>query len=478
MNFKYLARPAVLIAAVALAGGLTACNDDSPPVASFSGTAAVGVPLASASVSAQCAVGEALTTTTGASGSYSISLSGGQTFPCFVTVTGGSPGVTLHAVAQAEGNVNVTPLTELIIAAATGMDPTAWYTANKGTLAASLAALAGKLPAAQTALVATLKASGYTVPAGNLNSVSFAAVDGDAYDDLLEALKVSLANAGKTFAELVTVIASSGTGTTTLPFTDEITVAEVAAMPQLNSSTLSISGGVLKMKTNVATGTPGAYVGGGSGNKAVLQLPGFNGMKLKDFKDMAIELKALSPEPVGSDGKPYVSVNIMIELDCTAAPLSSTATVAEVQARRRLLTFDPFYKFIQEEPNAITSTEFKTITFTPATGGWRISAGAVAGNDTGVEEVEHGTQYNLTTFNHAAYPNACIVDGISADNGMFRDTSKAECNTGTFLAPTAPGSCGKAHTGVFLFLGSSGNSQLGDWDVKRVRLNDRTFTFK
>lgn len=472
----FATRRAAWLASLLLAAGLAGCSGGSPAVPAVNGTAAVGKPLANAAVSMQCVIGEPLTTTTSASGSFSLSLSGGQTFPCFISVTGGSPAVALHGIARGEGNVNVTPMTDLTIAAASRMAPAAWFTANKATLATALPALIAKLAAAQTALVSNFTNSGYTVPSGDLMTIAFSPTPGDVYDDLLETLRRSLADAGISYPEFVDFIAANGNEPATIPYTEVITAAEVASMPQLNSATVTVVDGVVQMKSSETGPSPvGAYVGGGQGNKAVLQLSGLAGMKLADFEEMSIEMKALTAQDASN---PYVSVNIMIDLDCTQAPLSPTATVAEARIRHRLLTFDTFYKFIQAEPGSISSTEFSTINITPETGGWRISAGAVSGdNDTGVEEVAHGMQYTLT-FNHALYPNACIVDGISADGGMFRDkTADPACDTDGGLPGTAPAICGKPHTGVFLFMGSSGNFADGDWHVRKVSFNDLTFAF-
>jgi hypothetical protein len=465
-----------LVLALAAAIGLSACGDDAA-VASVSGTAAVGQPLANASVSMQCVIGEALTTTTSASGGFSLSLTGGQQFPCFVTVTGGTPAVTLHSVAQAEGYVNVTPLTDLAIAAAAGSSPAAWFAANRATLATALPTLVARLPAGQAAVTATLAASGYTVPTGNLFTTRFTPADGDAFDDLLEAIKTSLADAGRSYESLVSSVAASGTATTVIPFTDVITSAEVAAMPQLNSATLSIADGVLAMRT-AASGPAavGAYVGSGTGNKAVLQLPGLEGMKLKDLREVSVELKPVTPFDLPN---PYVSLNLMVDLHCDRTPLAANATLADVRARHRVITFDSYYRFINDEPTFFSNAQFSAMTFTPATGGWRISAGAVAGNDTGVEEVDHGSQFTLQGFDYATYPDACIVSGISGDGGLFRDkTADPACDTADALADSAPATCGKAHAGAFLFLGSSGNLLAGDWQIRKVRVNERTFTFR
>ncbi len=478
MKLHTLARPAACLALILSVGlGLSACGGDDPPTATVNGTAAVGQPLANASVSMQCVVGEALTTTTSASGAWSLALNGGQQFPCFVTVTGGTPAVTLHSIAQAQGPVNVTPLTDLIVAAAAGSTPAAWFAANKATLATALPLLAARLPAGQAAVSASLAGSGYTVPPGDLLTVGFSPTDGDPLDDLLEALKTSLATSGQSYESLVALVASQGTATLVIPYTDVLVAADVAAMPQLNSATLSIADGVLSMRTAAAGPSAiGAYVGSGAGNKAVLQLPGLAGMKLKDLREVSVELKPLTPFDLPN---PYVSLNLMVDLHCDRAPLPANATLADARARHRLLTFDAYYRFIQDQPTFFSNAQFSAMTFTPATGGWRISAGAVAGNDTGVEEVDHGSQFTLEGFDYATYPDACIVDGVSGDGGLFRDkAADPACDTGASLADTAPATCGKAHAGAFLFLGSSGNTTAGDWQIRKVRVNDRSFTFR
>ncbi len=443
------------------------------------GVAATGAPMAGAAITVTCANGSSFTTTAAAGGTWSVDVQNAAILPCVVKATGGTPPVTLHSIATSVGTVNVTPLTNLVVAAAAGADPAAWLTANSGTkLAEALATVSAKLPAAEAAIVTSLRNAGYTVPASGLMTAAFTPKDGDPLDDLLEAVAKGARDSGLSYDDLVKRVAAAGTTPVVVPKTDVITAAQVAAMPQLNLATAAVSGGVVAMKTQAGTSPVGAYVGGGNGNKAVLQLAGFEGMKLKDFKGMDIEWRALSTLPTNAaPDEGYISLNMMIDLQCSTTPLASTATLADARARYRVLTFDPFYTALQ--PTVTVSSTFSTMAITPETGGWRISGGSVDGNDTGVEETVHGSQFKLSSFNHTAYPNACIVAGAAGDGGMFRDkTADAACDTMSGLLGTAPAKCSKAHAGIWLFLGHSGFSKVSSWEVRKVKVNDRLVTFE
>ena len=88
----------------------------------LSGTAAVGAPIVGAAVNVTCAAGAALSNipATSAIGAWSVTLSG-QTLPCAVQVSGGTVNgaantTTYQSIANAYGIVNVTPLTDLLVA--------------------------------------------------------------------------------------------------------------------------------------------------------------------------------------------------------------------------------------------------------------------------------------------------------------------------------------------------------------------------
>ena len=485
MNFHF-AKSAALIAAAALTLGLSACGGDddapvasapppviAPAVASVSGTAAMGNPIPNGTVSMQCVTGDVLTGTTSVSGTFTVKLSGGQTFPCFITVTGGSPAVTLHTVAQAEGNVNVTLVTELIIAAAAGTDPAAWFASGKANLATALATLIAKLPAAQTAVVATLKGSGYTVPPGNLLTVAFTATNGDPYDDLLEALKLSLDNAGTSFTTFVASTGASGTTTQVIPFTHVIKPAEVAAMPMLNSSSLTINGTVMSMTTGTSTAPVGSYVGGGNANKVVFQIDSFDGMKLSDFLTAEIEFR--SDGYTTFDDGPYL--NLLVDLDCVKnEDTAPTATLADLRAGRKVLVMN-FYRMASDLAGAgitTTSDGFSKYSVDRSTAIWNV-AGA---DSVGLVSNPGRPSRALTAFDSTTYPNACIINGRSGDGGLFRDkTAAPACDTTAGLASSAPAICAKPHAGVLLNAGGSTNTQAYDMRIRNLKINKRTYTF-
>jgi hypothetical protein len=72
--------------------------------------------LGNALVTAKCVSGAPVTGTTAADGSFTLALSAGQTAPCLLQVSGGTPAIRLHGFAVEAGRANITPLTELAIA--------------------------------------------------------------------------------------------------------------------------------------------------------------------------------------------------------------------------------------------------------------------------------------------------------------------------------------------------------------------------
>lgn len=124
---------------------LTACGDGfsaitgAPATGTLSGVAAVGKPILGGNISVICASGSVIIpTTTDQNGYYSISLHD-QNLPCAVQVSGGTiNGVAnttdYHSIATRAGTVNVTPLTDLLIAILTGSaTPSTWFSKLNST---------------------------------------------------------------------------------------------------------------------------------------------------------------------------------------------------------------------------------------------------------------------------------------------------------------------------------------------------------
>jgi hypothetical protein len=176
----------------------------------LSGVAAVGTPIVGGNVAAVCASGSQLTATTG---SWTATLSG-QTLPCALAVSGGTINgaantTSYHSIAIAAGTVNITPLTDLLVANMAGQNPNAWF-AGLGATSSTLTAYN------QTAISTALSSlSGSLTGLKQLNSTnpvttSFTPTSGNVSDDLLTALSTAETNTGVTHATLINNM-SSGT---------------------------------------------------------------------------------------------------------------------------------------------------------------------------------------------------------------------------------------------------------------------------
>jgi pimeloyl-ACP methyl ester carboxylesterase len=192
-----------LLAAVGATTIIAGCLDGPSPPNNpmINGLAATGGAMANATVSAKCAGGDPLSGKTGNDGTFSLELSGRQEVPCMVQVSNGT--VTLHSFAVDAGNLNVTPLSELVITKALGSDAAAAfasYDAAKGT------AIAAGLTAAKTYVKGEVAALAGTAPSGDLLTGVFKI--GDADDKVLDNLKVALTVAAKDLGDLRLVAVS------------------------------------------------------------------------------------------------------------------------------------------------------------------------------------------------------------------------------------------------------------------------------
>ncbi|NML42803.1 hypothetical protein HHL11_03500 [Ramlibacter sp. G-1-2-2] len=226
MLFHRFARRAAAISLpvlLAACGGGSSDSTLSTPVTpttpaaalSVSGTAATGAPLANAAITLKCASGSA-TATADANGKYTASITGGK-LPCVLTAKSTDGATELHSVAAGTGDaattVNITPLTELLLARLTGGDPKAYVAGFSATVTISAADVA----AAQAALLQTLQAAGVdTTNVADILAGALTAGSHTGYDGVLDQLQVTITAAGSSLAELVTAVSStSATGTQT-----------------------------------------------------------------------------------------------------------------------------------------------------------------------------------------------------------------------------------------------------------------------
>lgn len=209
MRTKFLAATAAVASGLMLA----ACGggDDAPATPTLSGTAAVGTPIVGGTVKVSCAGGSPLNTTTSSSGGWTVSTSG-QTLPCAVQVSGGTIGgsantTPYHSLALNFGTVNITPLTDLVVANLSGQAPGTWF---NGLSAGQWAAV--NSTAVNTALDKVKSTLGLSTTLNGANPLTtdFQAVNGNLMDDVLEAFKAALATAGIDHAALL-ALAAQGT---------------------------------------------------------------------------------------------------------------------------------------------------------------------------------------------------------------------------------------------------------------------------
>ena len=194
---------------------LTGCGGgaaSSTLVSVLEGVAAVGTPIVSGNISVICAAGSALTTTN-SSGAYTVTLSG-QTLPCAVQVSGGMiSGVTnttsYNSIATSIGTVNVTPLTDLVVANLAGTaTPSTWFSALTPTQLAAITPT--KVTTALANVAATLPELPLVTTTNNPITTTFTPSSGNAIDDSLTALAQAVANtSGVTYTSLLSNVSTA-----------------------------------------------------------------------------------------------------------------------------------------------------------------------------------------------------------------------------------------------------------------------------
>lgn len=197
------------LAALAAAAVLAACGGDDTGTSApmLSGMAATGAPIVGGTVDISCAGGVPLSTTTGSDGRWQVSTSG-QTLPCALRVSGGSAdGVastpTYHAFAlEFDGNVNLTALSDLVVARTVGVNPAAWFSTPEFK-SIDGAAVDAALDAVSRAL-----GLGSALNGSNPLTASFEPQAGDRIDDLLEKLHQALRSLSLEYSSLVAAAAS------------------------------------------------------------------------------------------------------------------------------------------------------------------------------------------------------------------------------------------------------------------------------
>lgn len=212
---------ATLIGLSACGGGSSGSSPAAVTTTTFSGTAATGRAMANAAIRITCASGSG-STTAATDGSYSTAIAS-ITLPCALQATG-SDGTVLYSVTSATATgsntqvANITPLTQLLVASLSGMDPATFFS-NVSSTPTSLSGVVtdSAVATAQTAVLALLTSAGIST-ASLPNLISGSLVAGSAssvYDVALDALQTLVTSSGTSLATLTSTVAASSTATTT-----------------------------------------------------------------------------------------------------------------------------------------------------------------------------------------------------------------------------------------------------------------------
>jgi mono/diheme cytochrome c family protein len=171
--------------------------------------AATGTAIANGLVALKCAAGSTATGSTMADGSFSLYISA-VTLPCVARVdyhdASGAP-QKLHSVVLATGNVNITPITDMVVAnlSSSGIAADAFDKARAKEVAGYTPE---RLRTASQTVKTELQAKGVDVShlpddmIGTKLQAATASRKGDAHDGVLDALKLRLQEQGKTLHDL------------------------------------------------------------------------------------------------------------------------------------------------------------------------------------------------------------------------------------------------------------------------------------
>jgi len=210
IDFKAVA---VVLASASLTALLAACgggggDNGSVPFSgpTVSGVAATGLAIPNGLVSLKCSAGVASTVSTLADGSYSIEV-GNVTLPCVARVvyneaSTGAP-QKLHSLVQTAGNVNITPVTDMLVASltTTGIAADAFDKFDANEVKSYTAA---RIQTAAQTVKSELLSKGVDIthlpddPIGTKLQAATGSTKGDAQDGVLDEVQAKLHEQGKT----------------------------------------------------------------------------------------------------------------------------------------------------------------------------------------------------------------------------------------------------------------------------------------
>jgi hypothetical protein len=200
------------VATLAACGGGSdsAAPAPTPSSITIAGTAAQGAALPGAAVTIKCATG-AGAVTTGADGKYTLTIAG-ATLPCALKVVGVN-GATFHSLLTGTATsgsftANLSPLTELLVAKAAGVTPSAFFTNFAAGTAPSTAAVTQAIDALKVLAGGLIDLTGVH-PISDALVASNGGNAGNALDQKIDKLMAALNNAQTTLDAVVAAVVSN-----------------------------------------------------------------------------------------------------------------------------------------------------------------------------------------------------------------------------------------------------------------------------
>jgi hypothetical protein len=219
---QFMASLCVAVTAVLL----SACGggSDGAPAAGnrnvLSGIAATGAAISGGTVTLKCASGSTTSPVTGANGAFQVDVSNAA-LPCLLKVSyrdASNMIQELHSLATSPGIVNITPLTELMVAAASGGAPRDAFASSAPDFSGMVSRQAAALATVKTRLD-NLGISTVSFPSNPYKDPFVAAFSnnaGDAVDRILDDIKAKLDAAGKGLGVLTTDVSQGQTNNTSI----------------------------------------------------------------------------------------------------------------------------------------------------------------------------------------------------------------------------------------------------------------------
>lgn len=197
---SWLSKGAGILALAVTLGGCSSPSSDEPSsegssnvagdqLATVSGRAAVGAPIANAPVDARCEGGEGFvgTVTTNDAGGFLGQLAT-SALPCALRVTGNGEDKVLHSYVDSGGNINITPFTDLIIALSAAKAPMDWFEQDEHSTDVE------SLDMAKEEFLEALRHASYNLPDNEFDPFRSSFQINDAVDQLLDSFSAAVRN--------------------------------------------------------------------------------------------------------------------------------------------------------------------------------------------------------------------------------------------------------------------------------------------